>query len=178
MLRYAASVFLNDLIRLHHELENRAPLSRVARVDAEHFRQLSMLDDIHCVVARANGRVGAFLVFAKAGVQIYYHSTAGSLEALHQDAMYALFDFMIEFFGPTNDLFMGGEPAGTNGEGVGRFKARFANARVPVFLVRAIIDPVRCQNLIGRLGEHRWFPPYRDPKLDQGIEPRLREGSQ
>ncbi|WP_110030901.1 hypothetical protein [Hoeflea marina] len=158
-----------DIVRLHGDLEARAPLSRVARVDAAHIDKLAGLAGMRCVVARASGRIGAFLIFAESGDEIHCHLTAGSMEALHLDAMYAIFDFLLSTFGRSHDLYMGGTPAGPNGEGVGRFKARFANARVPVFLARVVLDTARCENLVRDLGSHRWFPPYRDPLIDQGI---------
>jgi len=157
--------------RLHGQLEARAPLSRVARVDRRHFEILAGIEGFRCLVASAGGRECAFLVFAEAGDEIHFHLTAGDEEALRGDGMYALFDHMIRNFASTHDLYLGGTPAGANGEGVGRFKARFANGRKPVSLARVILDPRQCEQLVARLGRHRWFPPYRDPGSDQGISP-------
>lgn len=155
--------------RLHLELAVRAPLSRVARVDRAHFECLAAMTGIGCTVARANGKTSAFLIFAEADDEIHFHLTAGDANALRYDGMYAIFDFMARNFGATHDLFFGGTPAGANGKGVAHFKARFANARLPVLLARAVIDPGRCSQLVDRLGQYRWFPPYRDPLEDQGI---------
>lgn len=161
---------IDTATRLHRLLECRAPLSRVARVDRRHFEIVATIDGFRCVVATAQGReVGAFLVFAEAGDEIHFHLTAGDERALRDDGMYAIFDFMIRTYGATHDLYLGGTPAGANGEGVGRFKARFANGRRSTYLARAVLDARRCEQLVALFGEHRWFPPYRDPNEDQGI---------
>ena len=154
--------------RLHRLLESRAPLSRVARVDRRHFEVLAGIEGFGCAVATAHGRDSAFLVFAETADQIHFHLTAGDEDALRDDGMYALFDFMVRTYSPTRDLYLGGLPSGPNGAGVARFKARFANARVPVSMVRLVVDAGCCSDLVARLGRHPWFPPYRDPAADQG----------
>ncbi|MBB5751136.1 hypothetical protein [Prosthecomicrobium pneumaticum] len=153
---------------LHAALEARAPLSRVARVDRQHFAALATLPGVACVTARCDGAVGAFLAFAEAGEEIHFHLTAANDTALSGDAMYALFDFMIARFGASHDLHLGGTPAGANGAGVGRFKARFANASTPVLLARMVLDPAGYDGLVARCGGHSWFPSYRDPRDEHG----------
>lgn len=158
---------IDTMFHLHRVLERRAPLSWVTRVDRRHFEGLAEIEGFRCVAAALNGHDAAFLVFAESAEEIHFHLTAGDDLALRHDGMYAIFDHMLRTYSATHDLYLGGTPDGPNGEGVARFKARFANGRQPMQLARVILDPARCEQLIARFGRHRWFPPYRNPEIDR-----------
>ncbi len=146
------------------ELQSHKKMITLSRHPAEHFSALAEIPGLACVSAYDKDGWGAGLVVASGGGEHHALVLAGRPRAYRHDAFYAVLAYATARCAETGTkLFLGGAPAGREGQGVGQFKQRFANDRAESWLVHAIACPRRCEELIQRHGRRAWQPPYRGP---------------
>ncbi len=152
-----------QLAAYHAELALRRGFSRITNVPADYFRSLAQIPDIIALGAFDAGNLSAALIVARYTGEIHFTIIAGNAQAYARRAFYALYQDAIQRWSADHDLYMGSAPAAANQGGLARFKNRFATHRVPIFMLRAILDPEAYAALASQRGQPGYFPAYRTP---------------
>jgi hypothetical protein len=146
---------------LHRELALRRTLSHIAHVDDAHFESLARVPGAAGLgVFDGEVLVAALIVALDAG-SVHFHAIVGNELAYRERAFYALYDEALRRWGAARLVCMGGAPSAAEGEGIAKFKQRFANQERPVLMVTATLDEAACAALTAQHGAARFFPPYR-----------------
>jgi hypothetical protein len=152
---------LEQFSEWHAELNQRKDMSFFGRLPLAHILQLATLPDCHIVLAIDDHGPAAAVIVMIVKDQVHCHAQAGAKDAYTQRAFYALYETILEKWGGTHTIYLGGGPGGKDGPGVERFKRRFANDTIDVTMVRTILDPKTCEQIALTRGDPQWFPPYR-----------------
>jgi hypothetical protein len=147
----------------HEELVRSRQFNTLAALPPAHFTALADLPNVHALGAFDKEGLGAALITVHDAASVHFHAIVGAARAYQWCAFYALYQAAIERWGPTHTIYLGGAPSSPNGQGIAQFKRRFANRRAPVYMIQAVLDAERCQQLVSaRRGQPtQWFPPYR-----------------
>lgn len=145
----------------HHELNERKEMSLFTRLPHEHFQKLVGLPGCQMMTAKDAQGMAAAVILMITDNEIHCHAQAGAAHAYNHRAFYVLYDAILEQWGKTHCIYLGGAPGGKDGPGIERFKRRFANATSEVEMVRAILFPQTSAQLSQNRGDPKWFPPYR-----------------
>ncbi len=158
-------------------LRCRRRIAHSSSPDLAHFRGLRDIgltsSDIVCLTLRwrRNGTAcGVFLAgHDPANGAWHAHTALACADARAAFGMYLLFDEAIRVF-RHSDLWLGGAPGGENGQGVYRFKQRFANYAAAAYILSIELDPLAVEQVRKHTGIHTFLPDYRDPKIELRYE--------
>lgn len=149
-------------------------IPRASSPDAEHFAGLERLGggvatDV-CLIAlhRRHDRAlcgGLVAVRGDDSPVWHAHSALCDAEARRGFGAYLLFDTALDVFGD-GPIWWGGQPSGSGGPGVWRFKQRFANHSAPVHLACIELDPDGLRAIRSKMPRTSWLPDYRDPAAE------------
>ncbi|MEZ4735635.1 MAG: glycosyltransferase family A protein [Caldilineaceae bacterium] len=147
----------------HERLVSSRQFSAMAALPPAHFAALADLPNVHVLGALDKEGLGAALITVHEETSVHFHVIVGAERAYQRCAFYALYQAAIERWSPSHMIYLGGAPSSPNGPGIARFKRRFANRRMPVYMIQAVLDRERCQRLVSTLATSQvnWFPPYR-----------------
>jgi len=147
----------------HEQLVHSRHFSTLAALPPTHFAALATLPNVHVLGAWDKEGLGAALITLHNAESVHFHVIVGAARAYQRCAFYALYQAAIEGWGASRTIYLGGAPSSPNGQGIARFKGRFANRRAPVYMLQAVLDAERCQQLVTacRRSPAKWFPPYR-----------------
>ena len=151
------------LAALQQDLMGRRRLSKIARVEADHFERLVDVPGADGLAIFAKGELVAALVVVRSSAQVHFLALLGNERAHRERAHYALYDAAVTRWGGEHVLCLGGAPSGEAGEGIGKFKRRFATSTRPVSLLKIVLDPAACAELTASRNTPGYFPPYRTP---------------
>ncbi|HEY0835500.1 MAG TPA: hypothetical protein VGE72_16475 [Azospirillum sp.] len=156
-----------EAARLHTSLQRRRALSAMTRMPADHFRRLAGVPGIAVVTARDAEGIGGMLVAARDAGETHLLHILLDERALRTCASYLLMASAIELWGRDGRLYLGGAPAGPDGPGIARFKARWANRTAPVSLLTAVLREDVYRDLSSRHAATPYFPAYRSPEGEE-----------
>lgn len=147
----------------HDALVARRRFGGITALRREHFRAISGIEGFQSLGAFDRDGLGAMLVVCLTRASVHFHLIAGTDRAYRTAGFYALYEAAIRLWAGPRALYLGGAPEGPGGDGIARFKCRFANRRASVWMLTATPDPQACEQLLTTLGPSRpgWFPPYR-----------------
>ncbi len=149
---------------LHGKLAARRGLSVFADAPPRHYAALARLDGIAAMAATDQAGAGAVLVAARGGGETHLLHLLTDPRAIPACAAHLLMDTALDVWSADGPVYMGGAPAGPDGPGVARFKARWSNRTAPVVLLKAVLDAGRYARLAARRGPTDFFPAYRAPQ--------------
>lgn len=150
------------LFELHQCVVDRRPrMSAIARPSIEHFSGLSRIAEMTALGADDGAGLAGAFVLAVGDAEVHGHLLFGDERYYRRGAAYALFSAVIERWGRSHTIYLGGAPAGADGDGIARFKRRFATRTTPVTLATAVLDHDTCARLTTASGGDGAFPPYR-----------------
>lgn len=151
-----------EVAEVHAAVSRRRPgMSTFTDPPADHFRVLASLAGMRALGAYDADGLGAALLYAESDSEIHCHLLGGGARSLRFGAAYTLFEHLESAAGAARTIYFGGAPAGPAGEGIARFKRRFATAERPVILATVILDEVACGALAKGRDAGGYFPPYR-----------------
>lgn len=141
--------------------------------DLDHFRGLRDIartsSGVACLTLRWRKNGAACGVFLAGHDPVngawHAHSALANADARAAFGMYLLFDEATRVF-RHSDLWLGGAPSGENGQGVYRFKQRFANFSAPAHILSIELDPRVVQRVREHTGTYPFLPNYRDPDIE------------
>lgn len=147
----------------HDALVARRRFDRITTLRREHFAAIAGIEGFDSLGAFDRDGLGAMLVACRSHASMHFHIVAGTDRVYRTAGFYALYEAAIRRWAGPRTLYLGGAPEGPDGDGIARFKCRFANRRAPVWMLIATPDPQACERLRTSLGPSRpgWFPPYR-----------------
>lgn len=147
----------------HEQLVRSRQFSTLAALPSTHFANLAKLPNVHVLGALDKEGLGAALITVHDATSVHFHVIVGAARAYQRCAFYALYQAAIERWASSCTIYFGGAPSSPNGPGIAQFKGRFANRRAPVYMIQAVLDPERCQQLVTACqgSPSTWFPPYR-----------------
>lgn len=162
------------LAELQNGLRQARGIPRLSSPDHRHFLglqalaarpdpQLVMLTLRHRATQRPCGAL--VLVRSHQPPGWHAHSALCTPEARRLHANYLLFDSALTLCGDL-PLWWGGQPAGSAGQGLWRFKSRFANHASPAHLLSLDLHVEALRQLRSRVPAFPWLPNYRDPALE------------
>lgn len=147
----------------HEQLVHSRRFSTLAALPPAHFAALVDVPNVHVLGAWDKEGLGAALITVHDAASVHFHAIVGAARAYQCCAFYALYAAAIERWAASRTIYLGGAPSSPNGQGIAHFKARFANRRAPVYMMQAVLDAERCQQLVTAYpgASSTWFPPYR-----------------
>ncbi len=145
----------------HDALNQRKDMSLFTRLPPGHFHQLITLPGCQLMTALKHGQTAAAVILMISGDEVHCHAQAGATEAYTHRAFYALYEAILQHWGRTHTIYLGGVPGGPDGPGIERFKRRFANDTSEITMVRTLLNPELSAQLAQTRGDSKWFPPYR-----------------
>lgn len=148
----------------HEQLLQKKQFSAIAALPPTHFAALADVPAVQVLGAFDKEGLGAALITVHSAKSIHFHVVVGAERAYRNCAFYALYQEAITRWAPSHTLYLGGAPSSPNGQGIARFKSRFSNRCVPVYMLQTVLNPALCQQLVRSrpLRRSNWFPPYRD----------------
>ncbi len=152
---------LEEFARWHAVLNQRKDMSLFTRLPPDHFRNLVNLPGCHLMTAHDEDGFAAAVILMVTDHEVHCHAQAGANHAYTRRAFYALYDAILEHWGKSHTIYLGGVPGGADGPGIERFKRRFANGTSDITMVRTILNPQVSTQLAQTRGDPKWFPPYR-----------------
>jgi hypothetical protein len=161
--RIELGIYWETIVGFHRDLATRRVMSSVTRVPAAHFQGLSSVPGITTLGAFDPQGLGGVLIAAESQNEIHFLHMVGEKKVYKTGAFYALVHTALSIWGKSCRIFFGGAPDGADSPGVSKFKKRFANRVLPVFMVNAVLDPVRYDCLAERKSTPGFFPAYRSP---------------
>jgi hypothetical protein len=161
-----AHSWVGEWMALQQQLDRRHGLTGMRRLSSEEIALLFAAPGV--VVFRASLRgatVGMHVDFIENG-RAYAHLAAYSAEGYRLNVSTALNVYELEYFRGRVDCIDWGGVAGPSEDlenGLGSFKARFSNARMPTYLCGRIFDKRSYDDLTRRRSERcdNYFPAYR-----------------
>jgi hypothetical protein len=161
-----ARPWVDEWMALQQELDRRHALTGMHRLSREEVALLFETPGV--VVFRASHQgetMGMHVEFVENG-RAYAHLAAYSADGYHLNVSTALNVYELEYFRGRVDYIDWGGVAGHSDDpenGLGIFKARFSNARIPTFLCGRILDRRVYDELTSRRSKPRdnYFPAYR-----------------
>lgn len=120
-----------------------------------------------CVTLRrrdSGALAGVFLFFSDLAKRSWHaHSFLADAGALRDFGSYLLFDRAIEILGE-RPVWFGGAPSGGNGDGVFRFKRRFANVAGQAHILSVDLNDKGLEKVRADYRSYSWLPDYRAPE--------------
>jgi hypothetical protein len=154
-----------EIAELYEGLKRRRTMAGIFRdMQAPHFDAIARLDGSVFFRVDSDTGIGAMACGVLFADTLQMLHIVPSEAGLHWNASYLLMHRMQEFARDQGvRLMTGGMPTGAT-EGLRIFKARWANALEPVYLLRIVNDPVAYAALCGsKQSGERYFPAYRLP---------------
>ena len=147
----------------HEQLVCTKQFSAIAALSPAHFAVLADLPNVHVLGAMDQAGLGAALITVHDANSVHFHVVVGADRAYRTCAFYALYQAAIDRWSQCRRIYLGGAPSSPNGQGIAHFKSRFANCRLPVYMLQAVLDKDLCQQLVRTCPapQTHWFPPYR-----------------
>jgi hypothetical protein len=161
-----ARAWVSDWMTLQQELDRRHGLKGLQRLSPDEVALLFQVPGVVVFRARFQGAtVGMHIDIVENG-RAYAHLAAYSDEGYRLNVSTALNVYEIEYFRGQVEFIDWGGVAGHSDDpedGLGVFKARFSNARLPVFLCGRIFDRRNYAELTNRRAKAsvNYFPAYR-----------------
>ena len=160
-------------------IRQRRGVPHVSSPDFAHFAALADIapalgPSLACITLRQKqgGALAAIFLAMQDGRtgSWHAHSALSDEAAISEYCNYLLFDGAIDVL-KGQDIWFGGAPGGPNGDGVFRFKQRFANHSAPARILSVDLDPARLDRLRAMTGRHDFLPDYRDPGTELAPRP-------
>lgn len=147
----------------HEQLLQRKQFRAIAALPPTHFAALVDVPAVQVLGALDKEGLGAALITVHSAQSVHFHVVVGAERAYRNCAFYALYQEAITRWASSSTLYLGGAPSSPNGQGIARFKRRFSNRRVPVYMLQTVLNPALCQQLVSLRSpqQSNWFPPYR-----------------
>ena len=147
----------------HDALVARRGFGPIPALRRAHFGAIAGIGGFEALGAFDREGLGALLLVCHTRDSVHFHAVAGADRAYRTGGFYALYEAALRTWAGPRTLYLGGAPEGPDGEGIARFKGRFANRRAPVWMLAATLDAQACDRLRATLGPSRpgWFPRYR-----------------
>lgn len=149
--------------RSYERLALRRQLNSITRMPPEHFERLLAIPGIRVLAAVDDHQVGAVIVAAQGAAETHMLHFCVETDSFKTCAGHLLMHTAILRWSEQGRVYLGGFPSGPDGEGVARFKRRWANRTTAVTMLTAVLDRQRYDALSeGRAGGG-YFPAYRAP---------------
>ena len=155
------------------ELHRARTIPNCSSPDRMHFSQLNELSSripgCICLITirrRSNQEPqGALLLTRDTGPcpSWHAHSLLSTPDARRFFGTYLLMAAAIDHLGH-DPIWWGGQPAGSTGSGIFRFKQRFSNGKAPAHLLSIDLQPERLSAVRAVQPTYNWLPNYRNPQ--------------
>jgi hypothetical protein len=159
------TIFLDDWRSLYERAVGRFRMRSVRAFSPEAFAKMLTVPGLIAYRASARGEtIGMALVFVQSDVA-FGHLIGISQMGYQMDASYALYAYQIDHLsGQCRWLDLGGVPgAGSEADGLRRYKAHWATTTRMSYLCGRILDRTAYQQILGqqKVASCSYFPQYR-----------------
>jgi len=156
---------LGEWERLYQGTIKRRAITGLQKFSSAYFAALAGMPEVEAFAAQVRGKTVAMALWVHSPDVSYYHLGASDERGYESQAMYGIFAAAQEHFSDVRILHLGGAAGVTPGEkdGLGRFKAGFANREVDAYFCGACLNPERYAALSKGRESASFFPAYREP---------------
>jgi len=169
--------FTADLVQLsiniQADLIRYRSIPHISLPDSYHFQTIARPDfisphSLRCMVLRNkinNNNEGLILLLQDTDKKVWHmHSFLVKSQARKHFGGMLLFHSTIEQWGSEGEIWFGGQPSCTEGNGIFIFKKRFSNHQAPAYLISLDLQPEILDTIRKKYPTYSWLPNYRNPE--------------
>ncbi|NQD38056.1 hypothetical protein HPT27_13570 [Permianibacter sp. IMCC34836] len=165
---------LDKWLAMYGQLAVRHQLSALHQFPRAYFECLSQVPGLEVVIAATDNEPVSMHLWFDDGEILWSHLAASSEQGYALSAAYAVNAAALDRYGSTRLINFGGTAgiAGSESDGLARFKQGFSNRSETSWLFGKILDPQEYRRRTAELAPSRYFPRYRQPAATVKTETR------